>query len=474
MTQKPHYTPLLRVACGVLSVSLLSGCVLLPMPFAKTKEPDRTFIAYWPPPEGSQKLKLAVKDNIDMAGVVTTAGSEYFATTHKPATQDAPCLARARKADVDIVGKVNLSEFAAAPSGINDYFGTPKNPFSGWRSLIPGGSSCGSAHAVASGKADVAFGTDTAGSVRVPAACCGVVGLKTTFGLVPIDGVYPIEDKHLDTIGPLARDVAGTVLGMDLLQEGFVGRYNAATAKWPSAQTIKIGRLQLRGTDGKIDRAVDKALERAQFQVVPLDEAFRTRWEQAQKDGYSVAAAGTWLTNGKYLGKLGVSPRTKSIVLVGQVAYKTQYKDALSRRDDWQNTLRNVFKQVDFIAVPTLQAVPPRIPPTLKVDLLKAKASFTNLENTGAVNFIENPLQAITSIPVASLRLFGIDLFEADMLKMQNTVAVNYAGNPAVAVPIPLRGGRIPVTSVQLIGPPRSEAELLVAANFIEASLNRL
>jgi len=459
-----------RLLCGLLSMILLNGCALLPMPFAGSKPKDHTFIAYWPPPEGSTTLKLAVKDNIDMQGVVTTAGSEYLAKNNSPASRDAACLAGARKRGVHIVGKVNLSEFAVAPSGINDYFGTPKNPFSGWRSLIPGGSSCGSAHAVATGKADVAFGTDTAGSVRVPAACCGVVGLKTTFGLVSLDGIFPIDAKHLDTVGPIARDIGGTVQGMDLLQEGFAARYDAAVAAKPLPQAIKVGRLQLRGTDRKIDRAVDDALERAGFEIVPLDETFRRKWEQAHKDGTAVAAAATWISDGKYLTKGGVSPRTKSIILVGQVAHKTQYKGALARRDNWQAALREMFEHVDLIALPTMQGFPPRIPPTLKVDLLKAKASFTHLENTGAVNFLENPLQALTSIPVASLRLFGIDLFEADMLKLQNTVAVNYAGNPALAVPIPLKKGRIPVTSLQLIGPPNSEAQLLAAGRFVEAS----
>src|SRR6187399_3286697 len=186
-----------RLMLAFLAGAGFSGCAML------SKKSDATFITYWPPPAGSQQLKLAVKDNIDMQGVVTTAGSEYLATNRSPAARDAACLAIARQRGVHIVGKVNLSEFAVAPSGINDYFGTPANPFNGWRKLIPGGSSCGSARAVATGKADIAFGTDTAGSVRVPAACCGVVGLKTTFGLVSLAGVFPIEPEHLDTIGPM-------------------------------------------------------------------------------------------------------------------------------------------------------------------------------------------------------------------------------------------------------------------------------
>jgi amidase len=112
---------------------------------------------------------------------------------------------------VRIVGKTNLSEFAVAPSGLNDFFGTPKNPLSKRRKLIPGGSSSGSAVAIANGTADVAFGTDTAGSIRVPAACCGVVGLKTTFGLISTKGVFPIEPRHLDTVGTIGKDVAHVV-----------------------------------------------------------------------------------------------------------------------------------------------------------------------------------------------------------------------------------------------------------------------
>ena len=143
------------------------------------------------PLQTSNRLRLAVKDNIDMKGVVTTAGSEYLADTSPPASRDAECMAIARERNVQIVGKTNLSEFAVSPSGLNDYFGTPRNPFKKWPKLIPGGSSSGSAVAVARGEADVAFGTDTAGSIRVPAACCGIVGLKTTFGLSFDEGCIP-------------------------------------------------------------------------------------------------------------------------------------------------------------------------------------------------------------------------------------------------------------------------------------------
>jgi amidase len=369
MRQPPSFINC-RMIPGLLLVLFSSGC-------SQLSTRDHAFITYFPPPENSTKLKLALKDNIDMQGVVTTVGSEYLSKTNRPAARDAACLAIARQRGVDIVGKTNLPEFAIAPSGINDFFGTPKNPFSGWQKLIPGGSSSGSAYVVATKKADIAFGTDTAGSVRVPAACCGVVGLKTTFGLVSLEGLHPVEPQHLDTVGPIARDIAGAAQGMDLLQEGFAARYAAAVATTRAPQNIKIGRLTLRGTDQRIDRAVDEALTRAGFQVIPLGNAFRAKWEQAQKDGNTLAASGAWMSNHKYAGKLGVTARTKSILAVGALAYTTHYQPAVARRAEWQRTLAAALEKVDFIALPTMQVLPPRIPPSLKVDLLKAKAELS-------------------------------------------------------------------------------------------------
>ena len=216
-----------------------------------------------------------------MKGVITTAGSEVFSATHKPAKKDAPCLAIARRRNVQIVGKTNLSEFAVSPTGMNEYYGTAVNPLK--RRLIPGGSSAGNAVALASGMADVAFGTDTAGSVRVPAACCGIVGLKTTFGLIPISGVYPVEPKHLDTVGPMGKDIDHTVQGMELLQDGFGAKYTSAKAAKPTAQSIRVGRLKLKGTDPKIDKAIDDALAKTGFQVVELDERLSEQFAASER-----------------------------------------------------------------------------------------------------------------------------------------------------------------------------------------------
>lgn len=408
----------------LVPVSFFSGCTT-PQNRTARRSPDRAYIVYWPPPAGASQLRVAVKDLIDMKGVVTTAGSEYFAKNSAPALRDAKCLAIARERNVRIVGKTNLSELALGVSGINGYFGTPRNRVSEKRKLIPGGSSSGSAVAVANGTADVAIGTDTAGSIRVPSACCGIVGLKTTFGLVPLGGVYPIAPKHLDTVGPMAKDVARLVEGMDLLQAGFAARYEAARAP---AKSIKIGRLYVDGTDPKIDMALDEALAAKGFKVVVLDRAFKAKWEQAEKDGRTVAVANAWISNQKLNSERGVTFGTKAVFALGKIEYDLNYRAALKRRAAWQRALRQTFQKVDFIALPTLKALPP-------------------------------------SMPI----FVGTPVLEALTLSLQNTVAVNFAGNPALAMPIPVQDEAVPVTSLQLIGPRLSEAGLLNAGRIIEA-----
>jgi Asp-tRNA(Asn)/Glu-tRNA(Gln) amidotransferase A subunit family amidase len=323
-----------------------------------------------------------------------------------------------------------MSELAVATSGINTYFGTPRNPRSWLWHTIPGGSSSGSAVAVANNEADIAFGTDTAGSVRVPAACCGVVGLKTTYGLIPLDGVYPISPNQLDTVGPLARDIAGAVEGMSLLQSGFESRYRQAMASKPTADKIRVGRLRVSGTTPSIDRAVDDALARTGFKVVQLSSEFSDKWAQAQRDAAVVAAVGAWIRDSKFETQPQVAFRTKAIVALGGIQYETAYKGALRRQSAWKSAINEILKDVDFIALPTLQTLPPHLPP-----------------------------------------FGGTIAFEVRSLNAQNTQAVNFAGVPALAVPIPLRKHSDLVTSLELIGPDRSEPALLNAGRLVEEAI---
>ena len=220
--------------------------------------------------------------------------------------------------------------------------------------------------------------TTAPGSIRTPAACSGIVGLKPTFGLVSLEGVFPVSPKHLDTVGPMGKDIAHVVIGMDLLVEGFAQRYEAAKAAKPEGRQIKVGRLYLNTpsptnlafvvtdpgslilgvtdlrnlfysltdpgrllgtTDTRIDQAVDAALDRAGFQVVRMDPSFKTKWAQAQKDANVIAATDAWLHDGKYEDLPGVTIRSKSILLLGQFLYKSADPEWV-RHHSWRRNHR--------------------------------------------------------------------------------------------------------------------------------------
>ncbi|WP_051371739.1 amidase family protein [Leisingera aquimarina] len=157
---------------------------------------------------------IAVKANIDVQGLGSHAGSRLYHP--EPAQSDAPIVALLRAAGLIVIGHTNMSEFAFSGLGINPHFGTPPNALR--RSLVPGGSSSGSATAVALGLADLALGTDTSGSVRIPAACQGIVGFRPTMGRYDDAGIFPLAPS-LDTPGPLARHVEQVQLLDNLLAE---------------------------------------------------------------------------------------------------------------------------------------------------------------------------------------------------------------------------------------------------------------
>jgi amidase len=357
--------------------------------------------------------RLAVKDIIDVAGVPTTAGSRAVARTAEPAKQDAACLAGARAAGARLVGKANLHELAMLPLGTNPWFGTPVNPLDA--SLIPGGSSSGSAVAVATGEADVAFGSDTGGSIRVPAACCGVAGLKTTHGRIPLDGVWPLAPS-LDTVGPLAAGVGGLVTGMRLLEPGFT----------PSPAPARvIGRLRTSGRP-EIEAAVDDALRAAGLEVVALD------W-----DGL---AAGTDCFTTIYFNEMWGTDHELAEANPGDVGedikqalamaemFRPGLAEARSRLAEWRGSLLALFGRAELLALPTLPAFPPR------------------LDQVGGDALVPAIIE-ITS---------HVSLFNA-------------AGTPCTAQPVPAAGSRLPA-SLQLAGPPGGEELLLSTAQLIEAA----
>jgi aspartyl-tRNA(Asn)/glutamyl-tRNA(Gln) amidotransferase subunit A len=182
------------------------------------------------PEEEPEGIPVAVKDLFATAGLVTTYGSALFAD-HLP-TRTAPAVAALEAAGYGVVGKTNLHEFAYGTTSENPHFGVVPNPLAEGR--VAGGSSGGNAAALVLGAADVALGTDSGGSIRIPAACCGIVGFKPTFGLVSLEGCFPLAPSF-DHAGPMARDVESCERALVLLAPGF------EPARLETLETLEVG-----------------------------------------------------------------------------------------------------------------------------------------------------------------------------------------------------------------------------------------
>jgi amidase len=356
--------------------------------------------------------RVAVKDIIDMAGLPTTAGSRAVAAAAVPATRDAACLAGLRAAigsgHARFAGKANLHELAYGISGVNRAFGTPVNPLDPRR--VPGGSSSGSAAAVAAGEADIAFGTDTGGSIRIPAACCGIAGLKTTRGRISLNGVRPLS-PGLDTVGPMARDIAGLAAGMSLLEPGFT----------IADDTVRTVGLLAIDADPVISDAVRGALRATDFDIRPIVIPCLSEIIAA---AMTILDARAWETSKELIatspGLIGEDVRER---LRGASAItRAQVAAAQATITGWKATLDDLWRQVDLLALPTLLGFPPL------------------LENAHTM-----------------FRIRGL------------TSPVNVAGLPALALPVP-GAGPLPA-SLQLIGPAGSEERLLAAGARIEQAV---
>jgi amidase len=363
---------------------------------------------------GRRGLRVAVKDLIDLAGLPTTAASRAVAGRALPAEADAACIAGLRAAErrgeAHVAGKVNLHELAFGISGVNPWYGTPVNPLD--PTLVPGGSSSGSAVAVAGGEADIAFGSDTGGSVRIPAACCGITGLKTTWGRVPLDGVWPLSPS-LDTVGPMAADVAGVARGMALLEPGFT-----VAAEAPG----RVGRIHL-DADPVIERAVDEALAAAELDVAP---ARFDGLAEATDAAMVVLGAEAWTSNRDLVVRSpeGIGADVRERLTASSRITPAGLAAARVEGVAWTSRLEVLWERFDLLALPTLLGFP--------VTIDRAPEMMT---------------------------IRGL------------TAPVNLAGIPALALPIPA-AGPLPA-SLQLLAPHGGEELLLAAGALIEAAVAR-
>lgn len=377
-------------------------------------------------------VPLSWKDLFDSAGTVTAAGSKALAT--RIPAQNAEALSRVTQAGSICLGKTAMTEFAFSGLGINPTCGTPANPFDDKAERAPGGSSAGAAVALARGLCAGSFGTDTGGSVRIPAAWNGLVGLKTTAGRVSLKGTVPLSPTF-DTIGPIARDVADANMLFSLLTGDTPT--DLADASLRHVTLALPGGTGWSGLDAGIAEAVDAALRKLLHAGARIVEK-----PVAVLDAIDALAWG------------GGASR-----LVAE-AY-TLWADTLSAHKD--DIYPPVFERVMAGASITAHDL-------LKADGERARLTHDYLHATAGFDAVILPTVAISPPLIAPIVDGGPDYFKANRMALRNTTMGNQLGLCAITLPVGFDALGLPV-GLMLQGHPNTEGRLLRIAAAIEKVL---
>lgn len=337
-------------------------------------------------------IPVSVKDLFDVAGQVTRAGSRVLDDA-PPATADAVAVARLRRAGAVLVGRTNMSEFAFSGLGLNPHFGTPRSPY---RRDVPGdariagGSSSGAAASVADGMAAVALGTDTGGSIRIPAALCGLTGFKPTASRIPKQGGVPLSTT-LDSFGPIGLTVACCAL-VDRMLAGLEPHVPAARP----LEGVRLGVLTNYVTDGvdaDVAAALDTALthlEAAGAVVTEVRFAALDRLPDVNRFGFSPIEAYAWHRPLLAQHRDRYDPRVLSRILKGEPASAADYLDLVAARDAMlDEAAHTVWSRFDALVAPTVPVVPPRIAELEADDDAFARTNALILRNPSAFNFLD-------------------------------------------------------------------------------------
>ena len=305
-------------------------------------------------------LAVSIKDLFDVNDHVTRAGSLVLADA-PAAKQDCPAVSRLRKAGAAFIGRTNMSEFAFSGVGVNPHFGTPVNASSRAEALIPGGSSSGAAVSVATGAAWIGLGSDTGGSIRIPAALNGIVGFKNTARLIPTLGAIPLSTT-LDTVCALTRSVPDALLVHEILAQRTVTRSNAPI----SAYRLGIpSTLMQDGLDKTVSQAWQRTLKTlrdagAQLVELPLTELNELQQIQAT-GGFSAAESYAWhATLLKQKGH-GYDPRVAARINKGATMSACDYINLHQARVNWKQRMTLAMRGLDALLSPTAPIVAPPI-----------------------------------------------------------------------------------------------------------------
>jgi aspartyl-tRNA(Asn)/glutamyl-tRNA(Gln) amidotransferase subunit A len=352
-------------------------------------------------------IPLAVKDLLDTAGLTTTYGSAIF-VDHVP-LKSAAAVERLEATGYVNVGKTNLHEFAYGITSENPHFGTVPNPIAPGR--IAGGSSGGSAAALAAGLVDAALGTDSGGSIRIPAACCGIVGFKPSYGLVATEGCFPLAPSF-DHVGPMARTVAECVTLFEALVPGF------ERTSMESLEEFSVGTAWLEEAEPLVAARVAEATERfprrraVDWPHPSIDALFMREVADVHRELYS--------ENSELYGEDVAAKIERCLSVTDADAFRAE-----RAREDYRERCDATLEGIDLLLTPTLACVAPAI---------------------------------------------GIgDLTLRDGL-VRNTLPFNALGWPALALPCGAAEDGLPA-SIQLVGRPGSDALVLAAGELLFGAL---
>ncbi|MGA7808105.1 amidase [Bradyrhizobium sp.] len=334
-------------------------------------------------------IPVSIKDLFDIKGQVTRAGSRALEEGAKPAEQDAPVVARLRRAGFVVIGRSNMTEFAFSGIGINPHYGTPKGAWNRSEGHIPGGSSSGAAVSVVDGMAHGALGTDTGGSCRIPAAYNGIVGYKPTQRRIPLEGGVPLSFS-LDSYGPLARSVdCCATLDAVLADEPVVALAQRPIRGMRLAVPTTVALDDLDDEIAQTFERVVQTLARlgAQVEHVEVPE-FRDVGVMNAKGGFAAAESYAWH---RYLltSKGDVyDPRVSLRILRGEAISAADYIDLINARQSLIARADARLAPFDALIMPTTAITPPRIT-DLADDKAFTAANLKSLRNCTLINMID-------------------------------------------------------------------------------------
>jgi aspartyl-tRNA(Asn)/glutamyl-tRNA(Gln) amidotransferase subunit A len=369
-------------------------------------------------------IPVSIKNLCNVAGEITLSGSRALDDA-PPAEEDAPVVARLRAAGAVIVGSTNMSEFAFSGVGFNPHYGTPGNPAD--RKRVPGGSSSGAAVSVADRMAVAALGTDTGGSVRIPAAVCGIVGFKPTARRVPIDGVVPLSTS-LDSIGPLANSVECCAI----VDAVFAGEpIEVPEAVHLAGLRFAVPRhFVMDDLHPVVAKAFERALKTLTAKGAKVEEIDLPQLDELPainaKGGFAASEAYAW--HKELIARRGgdydplVAPRIRR----GAEMSAAEYIELLGKRADLQKRVAAVTANYDAVAMPTCAIVAPTL------DEVATPEGFTRknmllLRNTTVGNFLDRcsislPCHEAGELPVGFM-LMGEAMADKRLLAMARSVA---------------------------------------------------